>query len=148
MVYQSAAIAHEIGTPLHSITGYIHLLLTDSHVPDDAKRRLKVIESQMDRFPRRCTMLASTKQPPQVEPLDLNALLRDFIHLTSPGMSRSGIQLYIELQDGLPLVLADSNQLQQVFLNLIANAADAMLAGGELHADSCRRGGRQWAGSI
>jgi two-component system, NtrC family, sensor kinase len=135
MVYQSAAIAHEIGTPLHSITGYIHLLLTDSHVPDDAKRRLKVIESQMDRISETLrTMLASTKQPPpQVEPLDLNTLLRDLIHLTSPGMSRSGIQLYIELQDSLPLVLADSNQLQQVFLNLIANAADAMPAGGELH---------------
>src|SRR5262245_4180831 len=135
MVYQSAAIAHEIGTPLHSITGYIHLLLTDSHVPDDAKRRLKVIESQMDRISETLrTMLASTKQPsPQVEPLDLNALLHDLIHLTSPGMSRSGIQLCIELQEDLPLVLADCNQLQQVFLNLMANAVDAMPAGGELH---------------
>jgi signal transduction histidine kinase len=138
MVYQSAAIAHELGTPLHSITGYIHLLLTDSHVPDDAKRRLKVIESQMDRISETLrTMLASTKQPPpQVEPLDLNALLRDIIHLTSPGMSRSDIQLHIELQDGLPLVSADGNQLQQVFLNLIANAADAMPAGGELHVQT------------
>ena len=135
MVYQSAAIAHEIGTPLHSIAGYIHLLLTDSHVPDAAKRRLKVIESQMDRISETLrTMLASTKQPsPQVEPLDLNALLRDLIHLTSPGMSRSSIHLCIELQDDLPLVLADCNQLQQVFLNLMANAVDAMPAGGELH---------------
>jgi signal transduction histidine kinase len=135
MVYQSAAIAHEIGTPLHSITGYIHLLLTDSHVPDDAKRRLKVIESQMDRISETLrTMLASTKQPPpQVAPIDLNALLRDLIHLTSPGMSRSRVQLSIELEDGLPLVRADCNQLQQVFLNLIANAVDAMPAGGELH---------------
>jgi two-component system, NtrC family, sensor kinase len=134
MVYQSAAIAHEIGTPLHSIAGYIHLLLTDGRLPDDAKRRLKVIESQMDRISETLrTMLASTKQPqPQVEPLDLNALLRDLIHLTSPGMSRSSIDVCTELQDDLPLVLADSNQLQQVFLNLIANAVDAMPAGGEL----------------
>ena len=81
-------------------------------------------------------MLASTKQPPpQVEPRS-ECPAPDFIHLTSPGMSRSGIQLYIELQDGLPLVLADSNQLQQVFLNLIANAADAMPAGGELHVQT------------
>jgi signal transduction histidine kinase len=135
MVYQSAAIAHELGTPLHSIAGYIHLLLTDSRVPDDARRRLKVIESQMDRISDTLrAMLASTKQPqPQVKPLDLNALLRDIVHLTSPGMSLSSIHVRSELQDDLPMVLADSNQLQQVFLNLLANAVDAMPAGGELH---------------
>jgi signal transduction histidine kinase len=83
------------------------------------------------------SMLASMKQPPpQVEPLDLNALLRDLLHLTSPGMSRRGVQLNIELQDDLPLVLADCNQLQQVFLNLLANAVDAMPTGGELHVQT------------
>ena len=135
MVYQSAAIAHEIGTPLHSITGYIHLLLTDGRVPDDAKRRLKVIESQIDRISETLrSMLASTKQPqPQVESLDLNVLLHDLIQLTSPVMTRNNIDVHTELWDDLPLILADSNQLQQVFLNLIANAVDAMPAGGELH---------------
>jgi signal transduction histidine kinase len=135
MVYQSAAIAHEIGTPLHSIAGYIHLLLTDHRVPDDAKRRLKIIESQMDRISETLrTMLASTKQPePQAGALDLNALLRDLVHLTLPAMLRGNIEVYLELMDDLPLVLADGNQLQQVFLNLIANAVDAMPAGGALH---------------
>jgi two-component system, NtrC family, sensor kinase len=135
MVYQSAAIAHEIGTPLHSIAGYIHLLLTDGRLPDDARRRLKVIESQMDRISDTLrTMMASTKQPqPQVKPLDLNVLVGDLVHLTSPGLSRGNIQVGIDLQDDLPLVLADGNQLQQVFLNLITNAVDAMPAGGELH---------------
>jgi two-component system, NtrC family, sensor kinase len=135
MVYQSAAIAHEIGTPLHSISGYIHLLLTDNRVPDDAKRRLKVIESQMDRISETLrTMLASTKQPqPQVRALDLNALLHDLAQLTSPAMLRGNITVYTELQDDLPMVLADGNQVQQVFLNLIANAVDAMPSGGELH---------------
>lgn len=133
MVYQSAAIAHEIGTPLHSIAGYIHLLLTDSRLPDDARRRLKVIESQIDRISDTLhTMMVSTKQP-QVKPLDLNALVRDLMHLTSPGMSRGNIGVCIDLQDDLPMVLADGNQLQQVFLNLIANAVDAMPAGGELY---------------
>jgi len=138
MVYQSASIAHEIGTPLHSIAGYIHLLLTDTRVPDDAKRRLRVIESQMDRISETLrTMLASTKQPqPQVKPLDLNTLLRDLTHLTSPGMERGNIRLHIELYDRLPLVLADSNQLQQVFLNLLANAVDAMPAGGDLYVQT------------
>jgi two-component system, NtrC family, sensor kinase len=135
MVYQSAAIAHEIGTPMHSIAGYIHLLLTDNRLPDDARRRLKVIESQLDRISDTLrTMLASTKQPqPQVQPLDLNALVCDLVHLTAPGMSRGNVHVCLDLQGDLPPVLADGNQLQQVFLNLIANAIDAMPAGGELH---------------
>jgi two-component system NtrC family sensor kinase len=135
MVYQSAAIAHEIGTPMHSIAGYIHLLLTDSRLPDEARRRLKIIESQMDRISDTLrTMLASTKQPqPQVKPLDLNVLVRDIVHLMSPGMSRGHIGVCTNLHDDLPRVLADGNQLQQVFLNLIANGVDAMPAGGELH---------------
>jgi signal transduction histidine kinase len=135
MVYQSAAIAHEIGTPMHSIAGYIHLLLTDSRLPDDAKRRLKVIESQLDRISDTLrTMLVSTKQPqPQVKPLSLNGLVCDLVHLTSPGMSRGDIRVHTDLEDDLPLVLADSNQLQQVFLNLMANAVDAMPMGGDLY---------------
>jgi two-component system, NtrC family, sensor kinase len=135
MVYQSAAIAHEIGTPMHSIAGYIHLLLADERLPDDARRRLKVIESQLDRISDTLrTMLASTKQPqPQVQPLELNALVCDLVHLTAPGMSRGNIHVCLDLQGDLPMVLADGNQLQQVFLNLIANAIDAMPAGGELH---------------
>jgi two-component system, NtrC family, sensor kinase len=135
MVYQSAAIAHEIGTPMHSIAGYIHLLLTDSRLPDEARRRLKIIESQIDRIADTLrTMLASTKQPqPQVKPLDLNALVHDMVHLTSAGTLRARIRMCTELQQDLPMVLADGNQLQQVFLNLIANAVDAMPAGGELH---------------
>jgi two-component system, NtrC family, sensor kinase len=145
MVYQSAAIAHELGTPLHSIAGYIHLLLTDSRLPDDARRRLKVIESQLDRISDTLrAMLASTKQPsPQAKPLELNALLRDIVHLASPGMSLSNIRVRTELQDDLPMVLADSNQLQQVFLNLIANAVDAMPAGGELQVKTAVEAGNE-----
>jgi signal transduction histidine kinase len=138
MVYQSATIAHEIGTPLHSIAGYIHLLLTDPQLPDDARRRLHIIESQMDRISETLrTMLCSTRQPaPQVAPIDLNALLRDLLQLTSPGMTHRHVQVYAHLQQDLPLVPADSHQLQQVFLNLLANALDAMPSGGALHVET------------
>ena len=134
MVYLSASIAHEIGTPLHSIAGYIGLLLDDNQLPDDARRRLRIVESQIDRISETLrTMLASARQPdPQVQPLDLNRLLRDLLHLTSPGMSPRKVRLNTRLAPDLPEVLADANQLQQVFLNLIANALDAMPTGGEL----------------
>jgi two-component system, NtrC family, sensor kinase len=135
MVYQSAAIAHEIGTPMQSIAGYIHLLLSDSQLPDEARRRLEIVESQIDRIADTLhTMLASTKQPqPQVKPLDLNGLVQDVMHLMAAGIPSARIRMSTELQKDIPLVLADSNQLQQVLLNLIANAVDAMPTGGELH---------------
>jgi signal transduction histidine kinase len=138
MVYQSAAIAHEIGTPLHSIAGYIHLLLTDAHLPDNARRQLQIIESQLDRVAETLrTMLASTSQPvPQLRPLHLNDLLGELLHLTSPGMSLGNVQVHTHLQQKLPCILADGNQLQQVFLNLIVNALEAMPGGGELRVET------------
>ncbi|MDZ7379389.1 MAG: HAMP domain-containing protein, partial [candidate division KSB1 bacterium] len=138
MVYQSAAIAHEIGTPLHSIAGYIHLLLSDAQLPDNARRQLQIIESQLDRVAETLrTMLASTDQPtPQRQPLDLNTLLTELLHVTSPGMSLRDVKVHVHLQRDLPLVFADGNQLQQVFLNLITNALDAMPTGGELYIET------------
>jgi signal transduction histidine kinase len=138
MVYQSAAIAHEMGTPLHSIVGHLHLLLTDAQLPEESRRRLKIIESQIDRISETLhAMLASAKQPtPQLISLDLNALVREVLQLTSPGMARHHVDLHMRLQADLPLVLADPNQLQQVFLNLIANALDAMPTGGELTVET------------
>lgn len=138
MVYQSAAIAHEIGTPLHSIAGYIHLLLSDAQLPDNARRQLHIIESQLDRVSETLhTMLASTGQPtPQVQPLDVNSLLSNLVQLTSPGMSLGNVQVHTNLQQDLPLVLADGNQLQQVFLNLLTNALEAMPTGGELFVET------------
>ncbi|MBI3327455.1 MAG: HAMP domain-containing protein [Nitrospinae bacterium] len=142
MVYLSASIAHEIGTPLHSIAGYLHLLLTDTQLPDAARRRLKIIESQIDRIGETLrTMLVSMRQPePLSKPLDLNVLLRDLLQLASPGMSLRNVRLAVRLAQDLPPVLADGNQLQQVFLNLLTNALDAMPAGGELHVESAREG--------
>ncbi len=138
MVYLSASIAHEIGTPLHSIAGYLHLLRTDTQIPDEARRRLKIIESQIGRISETMrTVLASTRQPePHVKPLDLNLLLRDLLQLTSPGISLRNVHLVTTLASDLPPVPADGNQLQQVLLNLITNALDAMPAGGELDVET------------
>ncbi|HXH13278.1 MAG TPA: ATP-binding protein [Alphaproteobacteria bacterium] len=142
MVYQSASIAHEIGTPLHSIAGYIHLLLNDPQLSSDARRRLHIIESQLDRISDTLrTMLSSTRQPsPQIKPLNLNALLGELLQLTAPGMTRRHVRLHTDLQEDLPWVPADSHQLQQVFLNLLANALDAMPNGGELYVETVLEG--------
>jgi signal transduction histidine kinase len=130
----AATMAHEIGTPLNSISGYIQLMLTEGAGSEVTTKRLKIIESQLDRLAQIIrNLLQSTKQPvPKLRALNVNHLLENLINLTHPGMARQGIELRRQFQDSLPAVAGDPDLLQQVFLNLMTNAIDAMPAGGVL----------------
>jgi signal transduction histidine kinase len=127
-------MAHEIGTPLNSISGYIQLMLAEGTGSELMTRRLKIIESQLDRLTQTIrNLLHSTRQPePQINPLDVNQILEAVMTLTQPGMSMREIQLVRQLDPGLPPVAGDPGLLQQVFLNLVTNALDAMPRGGTL----------------
>jgi signal transduction histidine kinase len=69
---------------------------------------------------------------PKLRALHVNPLLENLIGLTHPGMARRGIQLHRQLHDSLPPIAGDPELLQQVFLNLMTNAIDAMPGGGVL----------------
>jgi signal transduction histidine kinase len=130
----AATMAHEIGTPLNSISGYIQLMLIEGAGSEVTAKRLKIIESQLERLTQIIrNLLQSTKQPmPKLRSLNVNHLLENLISLTHPGMARQGIQLHRQLQDSLPPIAGDPELLQQVFLNLMTNAIDAMPGGGVL----------------
>jgi PAS domain S-box-containing protein len=66
------------------------------------------------------------KAPPRHDPLDINEVIREVIALTRSELRRNGTSLQTQLADGLPFVLGDRIQLQQVMLNLILNAVEAM----------------------
>jgi two-component system, NtrC family, sensor kinase len=132
--HMAATMAHEIGTPLNSISGYIQLMLTEGTGSGLMTKRLKIIESQLDRLAQIIrNLLHSTRQPePRLQALDMNQLLEGMLNLTQPGMSLRGIQLVWQANPFLPPVAGDPGLLQQVFLNLITNALDAMPQGGVL----------------
>jgi signal transduction histidine kinase len=132
--HMAATMAHEIGTPLNSISGYIQLMLMEGNHSEVMTRRLKIIESQLDRLTQTIrNLLNSTRQPaPKLEPLDINQVLEEVINLTQPGLTSRGILLVREMTAGLPYIQGDPMLLQQVFLNLINNALDAMSTGGTL----------------
>jgi signal transduction histidine kinase len=130
----TAMMAHQIGTPLNSISGYIQLMLQEGNFSFTDQERLKIIESQLDRLADSVkNLLSFTRQPkPQLRPLDVNEILRELILLSEPWLFSRNVKLFFSLSPGLPPVLGDSTHLQTVFLNLITNALDAMPNGGLL----------------
>ena len=130
----AASIAHEIGTPLNSISGHIGLLAR--RLPDDpeAHRRVGIINQQLDSIVASVRhLLQRTRKPgTRVGPADLNALVAEWLRLVAPVLDARGIALTTALETGLPPVLADLEGLRQVFLNLVNNSVDAMPEGGRL----------------
>jgi two-component system NtrC family sensor kinase len=130
----TGAVAHQIGTPLNSISGYIQLMLQEGNLQPKDQQRLKIIESQLDRLADSFkTLLSYTHLPkPQRKPLDINGVLRELISLSEPWLRSHQITFESSFDPNLPLVLGEVTHLQTLFLNLINNAIDAMPKGGHL----------------
>jgi two-component system NtrC family sensor kinase len=130
----TATMAHQIGTPLNSISGYIQLMLQEGDFSFTDRERLKIIESQLDRLADSVkNLLSFTRQPkPQLRPLEVNGILIELIHLSDPWLFSRSVKLSSVLSPGLPPILGDPTHLQTLFLNLITNALDAMPKGGFL----------------
>jgi two-component system NtrC family sensor kinase len=130
----TATMAHQIGTPLNSISGYIQLILQEGNLRSKDRDRLKIIESQLDRLADSVKgLLSFTRQPkPQLKSLEVNGVLEELIHLSEPWLLARNVKLSANLSQNLPPVLGDSTHLQTLFLNLITNALDAMPRGGVL----------------
>jgi len=128
----AAAMAHDVGTPLTGVSG--HLQLLEEEVGDqNVKDRLRRIQGQVDRAVGAARHFLDAARPAALRvPVDLKALLEDLLVLTSPESQRKGIAVAPVSADGLSAITGDPNQLQELFLNLIANALDAMDAGGSL----------------
>ncbi len=134
----AAMMAHEIGTPLHSISGHVQLLLTEGDLKEGAVDRLNIIETQISRVVEilQALLTASAPAEPVFKPVEVNRLVRGLLDLLEPVFLRRGVVVSSGLSPDLPSVNGDAGQLQQVFLNLIANALDAMSDGGTLRVAS------------
>lgn len=131
----AAQLAHEVGTPLNLISGHVQLLLASpSHDPDAERKRLETISTQIERIERIVRQMLDRTRPEAAEmsPLDLNQLLRRIFDATAPTLDASDVRLTHALARDLPPVVGDADRLQQVFINLVNNALDAMPDGGEL----------------
>lgn len=138
----AAQFAHEVGTPLNLISGHVQLLTARTE-DKRTRERLELIASQIARIERIVRhMLDATRRPrPQLAPTDLNALLQKIFDVTAPTLAVRGVVLETSLDDSLPPIQGDGEQLQQVFLNLVNNSLDAMPHGGRLSIQTSARDG-------
>ncbi len=131
----AAQFAHEVGTPLNLISCHAELLQADnSRNSAIIQERTGIIIEQIERIERIVrTMLDRTRtESITLVPLSVNAALQKVVEATSPLLDQRKITLHLALTDPLPLIEGEADKLQQVFINLINNALDAMPNGGEI----------------
>jgi len=123
-----SGVAHEVNNPLTAILGFADLLMENTELPDNARKDLRVILQEAQRTKQIVQNLLSfaRQMPPQRNALDLNLILRRTIQLRSYDFNSHGVEIIEHLDQGLPDVIGDAQQLQQVFLNILNNAYDAV----------------------
>jgi PAS domain S-box-containing protein len=123
-----SGVAHEVNNPLTAILGFADLLMDNRDLPESARKDLRVILQEAQRTKQIVQNLLSfaRQMPPQWKPVQLNPILKRTIQLRAYDFHSRGVAVTENYDDGLPLVMGDSQQLQQVFLNILNNAYDAV----------------------
>jgi len=123
-----SGVAHEVNNPLTAILGFADLLMESTDLPETARKDLRVILQEAQRTKQIVQNLLSfaRQMPPQRNPVQLNAILRRTVQLRSYDFASHGVEVLEHLDEDLPEVMGDAHQLQQVFLNIMNNAYDAV----------------------
>ncbi len=137
----AASVAHEINNPVSGVLNLSMLMqriLGEDGIPpdriDDFRRYLGQVASETTRIGRIVSDLLafSRRSRPQSSEADLNAIVRTTVSLLSHRLELGGVAVDLDLVEGLPSVLCDASQMQQVVMNLVLNGAEAMKGGGKI----------------
>jgi len=124
----AAGVAHEINNPLTGVLTYASFLAKRSLKDPEMKQDLEVIVRET----KRCREIVkglldfARQAPPVKQPTDLDAVIRRALSVVMNQLSLNHVALTLDLRPDLPPILADGNQLQQMVMNLVLNAADAI----------------------
>jgi|GEM_PF-1243799 len=122
-----SGIAHELNNPITSIKGHADLLVKktkDSY----SKKKADIISKESDRCSKivRGLLTFSRKHKPERRPININAIVIDSLAVLKNQLKKQNITISADLSDEIPPTVGDTVQLQQVFVNIITNAQDAM----------------------
>lgn len=140
-----AGVAHEVNNPLSSISAFAQLMLRDGGLTAAQRDSIEVIKSETMRASQvvKDLLAFARRSEPQREPLDLNGVVQRTLRLRGYQLTSNKIHVETDLAAELPSVVGDARQLQQVCLNLVTNAIQAMAtlgAGGTLFVSTRREG--------
>jgi PAS domain S-box-containing protein len=137
----ASGMAHEIGTPMNVILGRAELLIRKAK-DESTRRGLETIVTQVERITKIMNQLLSfaRKRPSEKRDVDLVWAIGNVLDMLLEKFKSHGIQVVKEYSPDLPQVLADSDHIIQVLLNLLLNACQAMPEGGTLTLKLCPKG--------
>jgi two-component system NtrC family sensor kinase len=130
----AAGVAHEINNPLTGVLTYASFLLKRADDTPEIKADLEVVVRET----KRCREIVkglldfARRTPPKRVPTELNKIVSRALAIVENPSTLRQVKLEVSLGEGLPAILADENQIQQVVVNLLLNAADAGHEGGRI----------------
>lgn len=129
----AGGIAHDFNNILTAITGYLHLAQLPDATVGEVKEYLKNVKDASDRASRltRQLLIFSRKAPTEMQSVDINRIVAEMVKMLTRLVGER-ISVETNLEENLPVIRADPGKIEQVLMNLVVNARDAMPGGGRI----------------
>jgi nitrogen-specific signal transduction histidine kinase/DNA-binding response OmpR family regulator len=134
----AASLAHEINNPLQAIHNSLQLMLSFQLKAEEQREYLQIADEEIERLMNLVASILEFARPPQRElrTTDLNAIVERVLTLAGKYLQHRRVAVKRDLASDLPNIIVAPDELEQVFINLVLNAVDAMPEGGTLRVSS------------
>ncbi len=125
-----SGVAHELNNPLSVIKGYLDLIVAHHEITGQTRSDLAKVIQESDRAIKlvRDFLSFARSRPARREPVDVNTFVQRVVELRRSDFTAAGVELFLDLGSGLRPIPADPDQVQQLIINLLNNALQAMTA--------------------
>ncbi len=134
-----ASVSHELNNPIQAIQNALFLLKEEKGISLQGKQDLDIVLAESERMANMIAQLRATYRPVQTEDFrmtQVNSIVEDVHTLISPHLRQNQVIFEFQPNSDLPPILAHSDQIRQVILNLFMNAVEAMADGGKLSIET------------